>query len=105
MKLINLSILFTSLAAITTASAKADIAQEAFNALDSYYNNATGFYNNIEDWHNANILEQTANWIELGGDRIKRVAIIEKMYEKQIVNITCYGRMYNDDILWFVLGW
>lgn len=87
-----------------------DKVQEAFDNLDNFYINGSGFYNGMEDWHNANILEQTANWIELGAggnesEKNKRLAIIDAMYANQIVNTTCDGNMFNDDVLWFVLGW
>ena len=82
----------------------------AFDNLDTFYMNGTGFYNGMEDWHNANILEQTANWIALGTggnetEKKMRLYVIEQMYEIQIVNKTCDGNMYNDDVLWFVLAW
>lgn len=104
-----------------------DNVRRAFSVLDIFYSNGTGFYNIIEDWHNANILEQTANWIDiLNGLDLDYVSeyenrfgnfswkneeiafrkrIVEGMYYGQTVNGTCYGNMYNDDILWFVLAW
>lgn len=105
--LVILTVVVTKSIDVSESAVSGDAVGDAFKVLDQFYDNNTGFYNSIEDWHNANILEQTANWIDLNGgvDPDGREAIIEKMYLEQSVNRTCSGGMYNDDILWFVLGW
>ena len=80
------------------------VINKAIDVLNEFYYNETGFYNGVEDWHNANILEILSNKVIWMGWDDDVVAIIDGMYYAQNVSITCAG-LYNDDILWYVLGW